>query len=270
MPKLKREGGVEIHWERRGEGPVVSLTVHSYAEPEVLEGLLADLARDHTVVTHDGRGSGRSTRQGPYDLRTETLDHAAVLEQVGGGPGIAIGWGEGSHVAITLAAERPDLVAVVVAIGGGGGLNPTEAEGTESLAGSEAVRGALLEMAANDYRGAIRHLLSATNTELNEEEIRERVDRAVAYREQESTLARLRTWTARDALGTLPEELGERLWCMQWPTEWFTEESLQRLRRRLPQAEIEVIDSGDGPVSRPEITAEFVRRAGAAAGLSGK
>ena len=264
LPKLKREDGVEIHWEKRGEGPVVSLTVHSYAQPEVLESLLADLARDHLVVIHDGRGTGRSTRRGPYDVATEAADYAAVLEEVGGGPGIALGWGEGSHPAILLAGERPDLVARVIAIGGGGGLVAIDdAAGTEGLAGSESVRHALLEMLSNDYRGAVRHLISATNTTLSEDEIRERVDRAVAYREQESAIARVRGWMLRESIGGVPERLGERLWFLQWPTEWFTGDSMERLRHRLPEARIEVIASDQGPVSRPDITAALVREASA-------
>jgi pimeloyl-ACP methyl ester carboxylesterase len=262
MPYVERPDGVRIHWESKGKGPVVSLSVHSYAQPEVFDGLLADLARDHTVVTYDSRGAGLSSRRGPYDAGTDAADYAAVLEAVGGGPGVGIGSGEGSHPVIIAASERPGLLRTVVAIGGGGGLVVADdAAGTESLASSKAVRHAIVEMMRNDYRSALRHLVSATNTELNDEEIRERVDRAVAYREQESATARMEVWMERAALGNLPEELGNRLWFLQWPTEWFNQETLDRLRTRLPRARIEVVDSGQGPVSRPDIAAALVREA---------
>lgn len=265
MPALQRPDGIRIHWEKRGEGPVVSLVVHTYAEPEVLADLLDDLARDHAVVIHDARGSGRSTRSGPYDLATETADYAAVLEEAGGGPGVAIGWGEGAHLAMTVATERPDLVATVIAMGGGGGLLTSgDASETEGLAGSESVREAMLEMMRRDYRGALRHLISATNTELSEDQIRERVDRAVAHREQDSTIARMRNWIRFDVLGDLPQRLGDRLWFLQWPTEWFTGEALVGLSERLPEARITVLDPRQGPVASPRITAAIIREATAA------
>lgn len=265
MPELERPDGVRIHWERRGEGPVVSLVVHSYAQPDILEGLLDELAGDHTVVVHDGRGTGRSTRRGPYDVGTEAADYAAVLDAVGGGPGVALGWGEGSHPAITVATDRPDLLATVIAMGGGGGMfTPSDTAGTEGLAASDSVRAAILEMTARDYRGALRHLIAATNTGLSENEIRERVTRAVDYREQESAVARLRSWIQFDALGDLPRSLGDRLWFLQWPTEWFTEDGLTSLRERLPDARVTVLDPRHGPVSSPRITAAIVREATAA------
>lgn len=84
MPKLVRDDGVEIHWEERGEGPVV-LFAHAgwMSMPSTYSALLADLATDHRVVTRDPRGTGQSTRRGPYDIGTDADDMAALVDEVG-------------------------------------------------------------------------------------------------------------------------------------------------------------------------------------------
>ena len=61
--------GVEIHWEERGEGPLVVIANQFFGEAWVFEGLTALLAEDHRVVTYDLRGTGRSSRQGPVRHR---------------------------------------------------------------------------------------------------------------------------------------------------------------------------------------------------------
>jgi pimeloyl-ACP methyl ester carboxylesterase len=86
VPELKRDDGVEIHWEERGEGPVVFFAHAGWASmPSTYSALLTDLAADHRVVTRDPRGVGQSTRRGPYDIDTDTDDMAALVEEVGHG-----------------------------------------------------------------------------------------------------------------------------------------------------------------------------------------
>ena len=83
MARLERPDGVELHWEQRGQGPLVVLAPYWSGHPGVYEALLSDLARDHLVVTWDARGTGESTRAGPYDMATDCSD----LEEVLDGPG---------------------------------------------------------------------------------------------------------------------------------------------------------------------------------------
>ena len=47
----------------------------------MFDGLIDDLVTDHRVVTYDLRGSGQSTRQGPYDVDTDAADLAALIEK---------------------------------------------------------------------------------------------------------------------------------------------------------------------------------------------
>jgi len=84
MPRLERPNGIELHWEERGEGPLVVLAPYWSGNPGVYEALLSDLARDHRVVTWDARGTGQSTPAGPYDMATDCSDLEEVLDRAGG------------------------------------------------------------------------------------------------------------------------------------------------------------------------------------------
>ena len=61
MPNLSRPGDVELHFEERGDGPLVVLAPYWSGQPDVYEGFLSDLSRDHSIVTWDARGTGEST-----------------------------------------------------------------------------------------------------------------------------------------------------------------------------------------------------------------
>jgi pimeloyl-ACP methyl ester carboxylesterase len=102
MAVVERPDGVEIHWEERGRGPLV-LIAHQvlWSYPGVYAELIADLARDHRVVTYDPRGCGASTRRGPYDTETDAGDLRAVVE-AGGGEAVAFALGYGYHLAIEM------------------------------------------------------------------------------------------------------------------------------------------------------------------------
>jgi pimeloyl-ACP methyl ester carboxylesterase len=261
MPNLRREDGAEIHWEERGEGPLVVVMSHTFAYPEALEDLLADLDGDHKVVTLDARGTGGSSRRGPYDVETDKADLQAVIQELGG-PAVALAWGESSHRSVVLAHERPDLVPFVVVMGGGGGVvRPDEAATTEALAGSDAVREAFAEMLRNDYRGALRHIISSTSPQLSEDELRERVELGVRYCSQEAAIGRFQIWIEAEAVATEADELGHRLWVIQFPTLWFARETIDMVRERLPRAHVHALDDTEGPLSRPDITAGIVREA---------
>ena len=47
------------------------------ATPATYEGVVADLARDHRVVTWHPRGSGRSSEDGPFDIETDAATSRA-------------------------------------------------------------------------------------------------------------------------------------------------------------------------------------------------
>jgi pimeloyl-ACP methyl ester carboxylesterase len=260
MPRLQRTEGIELHWEQRGEGPLVVLASYWSTHPSVFEPLAGELSRDHRLVRYDDRGTGQSTHAGPYDLDTGAADLEAVIEAAGG-PAVVVGIADGPHRAVRAAASRPDLIEAVVAVGGPP-ISREELADSEAMASSDAVVAALLEMAGADYRAALRSLVGSTNPQMSEEQLRERVRAQAEYAPAEAAVARLKAWAEADS-GDQARALGARLWIVHAETlsgGWFPQgHALVKLARQiLPEARLEQVD--DGLLSRPDQTAAIVRR----------
>jgi pimeloyl-ACP methyl ester carboxylesterase len=262
MARLERPGGVELHWEERGVGPLVVLAPWWSGHPGVYEGLLSDLASDHRVVTWDARGTGESTPTGPYDMETDCSDLEAIIEEAGDAA-VVICTADGANRGVHVAARRPDLVAAVVALGTAP-FARTHFEGSEGMIASDTVVGAFMDMVERDYRGALRSLLAATNTQMSEAELRERVGFQVSYCPQEPAVARVRAW-AQDDPTAAARETGERLWILAAPDvagPWLPPaHERRRLAEKLtPKAHIEEGEAGTGPISQPGLAADVIRR----------
>jgi pimeloyl-ACP methyl ester carboxylesterase len=260
VPRLERDDGIEIHWEERGEGPLVVVVSYWSMHPSVFGPLTGELSRDHRVVRYDDRGTGESTHAGPYDLDTGAADLEAVIEAAGA-PAVLVGTADGPHRAVRAAANRPDLVEAVVAVGGPP-INREALADSEAMASSEAVVSALLEMAGTDYRAALRTIVASTNPQMSEEELRERVRAQAEHAPAEPAVARLRAWADGDSTDQA-RALGARLWIVyaeQLGGGWFPQgpELVALVSAILPEAHLEQVD--DGMVSRPEQTAAIVRR----------
>jgi pimeloyl-ACP methyl ester carboxylesterase len=113
VPTVLVPDGIRLAWEQHGEGPLVVLANQFFGQRDTFAGLLADLERDHRVVTYHLRGTGESTREGPYDLDTDAGDLAAVIEAAGP-PAVVVAFADGCNRAVRVAARRPELVTAVV------------------------------------------------------------------------------------------------------------------------------------------------------------
>ena len=260
MSRAESPDGTELFWEGRGEGPTVVITPHAWALPELFGPLAEELARDHTVILYDARGTGNSSRRGPHDMDTGAEDLAAVIEAAATEPAIAIGMADSANRAIRTAAERPEVVGGVVSLGAP--IGRKRIENTDSLVASTAVVDAFIEMVATDYRGGMRPLLTAANEQMSEEEMRERMDRQIAHVPQDVVVERLRAWAKDDAIEQA-RSLGDRLWLLTSPVTagpWFpSSEALHEvLAELIPDAHLGEIE--DGIVTRPDLTATVVRR----------
>ena len=114
MPELERPDGARIHYEVRGEGPLVVLSLGFAATPATYEGVVADLARDHRVVTWEPRGCGSSSPDGPFSIATDADDLLALIREFGSQ---ALGYAAGHGVNVTVraaagTAARPSAPAV--------------------------------------------------------------------------------------------------------------------------------------------------------------
>ena len=264
MPELSRPDGAVIHYEVQGEdGPTVVLASYWSWSPGIYDELLSDLAADHRVFTYHLRGTGESSREGPYDMGTDTDDLEAVLAAAGG-PAVFLSTADGANRAVRLAVRRPELVASVISFGTAP-FARAAFEGQEGMVTSDTVVNAFLEMLETNFRGGMRTFMEATNPQMSEAELRERVAAQAEFCPQGPTVARLRTWIEDD-----PREesraIGDRLWIFSAAGvagPWLPpSEVVDRLTREiLPQASLVPIEPG--PVSAPHETAEAVRRVSA-------
>jgi hypothetical protein len=108
----------------------------------------------------------------------------------------------------------------------------------------------------------MRNFMAATNPQMSEEQLRERVDAQEAFSPPEPSVARLRAWLADDPRQD-SRALGERLWVFAAASvagPWLPPgDVVDRLTREtLPEAK--VINIEPGPISAPRETAEAVRR----------
>jgi len=258
VPKLRLPDGVELHWEERGQGPLVVIAHPCISVPSAFRGLGDELERDHRVVVYDPRGTGESTRTGPYEIPTDAQDLAHLLDELGQ-PAVIVAFGEALHRAVEASAIKPDLVAAVVspgvaALGSGADYRGQD----DGLATSPAVVGALVQLFESDYRSGLRTTVEGGNPQFGPEEVHQRVDDVVLYSPLEATLGRLRGWISHDSREA-GRALGDRLWMLTFGGNlWFPAELKDAFERDVPEARIEEV--ADGAVSRPDLTAEVVRR----------
>jgi pimeloyl-ACP methyl ester carboxylesterase len=256
MPTLIRPDGAEIYWELRGQGPTVLLATNWWSPASNFEGLIADLTRDYTVAGYDPRGSGGSSRSGPYDPATDADDLAAVATELGG-VAVCIGWGDGGLRGVRV-AERGGSELVGSVVVWGNPLGPAATSGTDSMVDSEGVLEAFEGMLATNFRAAMRTLVTAVNPQLDDEAARERVDQVVAYSDRDAALARMRH-SVTDAAVDESRKLGDRLWVLRFEgNQLLGPGVLEQTRELLSEAQLETLE--DGAISRPDLTAAIVRR----------
>ena len=90
--------------------------------------LVAGLASEVRAVAVDQRGHGASTTH-PEDVSSAAFlgDAVAVIEDLDVGPVVLVGQSFGAHIALLVAASRPDLVSSLVLVEGGVGGGGEEA-----------------------------------------------------------------------------------------------------------------------------------------------
>lgn len=106
-----------LHYEVRGTGPLMAL-IGSPMGTGPFRALADLLARDHTVLTADPRGIGRSRLDEPTSDSTPERradDLARLLTHLDGGSAVVMGSSGGAVTALALAQTHPELVHTIVA-----------------------------------------------------------------------------------------------------------------------------------------------------------
>ena len=115
MPKVNVDG-VQIHYEIEGQGTPLLLTTGQGTGHEARAKLIDGLARHHTVLSYDQRGTGRSdrvVRQG-HTIEELTLDVIALMDVASFSQAQVIGISTGTGKATVLAASYPKRVTRLV------------------------------------------------------------------------------------------------------------------------------------------------------------
>ena len=162
-------------------------------------------------------------------------------------------------------AARTDLIDAVVCVGGPP-IGRSRLGALDAMITSEVVVDTLLQQVETDYRGALRSLLSATNRNMTEDELRERVAAQIEHSPAEAAVARLRAYAGDDPFehslacgGRLHVLVGEALGGPWFPS---GDEAERIAERELPEARVGRV--ADGVISRPDQTAAVVRELTAA------
>jgi pimeloyl-ACP methyl ester carboxylesterase len=103
--------GIELYYERTGEGPTVLLFNGTMSTLETARPIVDVLAARLDVVVHDQRGLGRtSIPEGPYTMADYAADGLALLDHLGIDTCRVAGISFGGMVAQELAVTAPERV----------------------------------------------------------------------------------------------------------------------------------------------------------------
>ncbi len=168
---------------------------------------------------------------------------------------------DSANRAVRVAAQRPDLVAAVATFGAAP-FARAQFEGEEGMVASDQVVGAFLEMVERSYPSAMRTFMEATNPQMSEDELRERVATQVEFSEPDAAAQRLREWIEDDPRAEA-RALGDRLWILavgRVAGAWMPPaDVVERITAQtLPHADVIEVESG--PISAPRETADVIRR----------
>ncbi len=109
--------GLEIAYERVGEGPALVLAHGAAEDSRVWQPQLAALADSFTVVAWDEPGAGRSSDVPVgFGLADYARCLAAVIDALGLGPAHVAGLSWGGTVVQELYRHRPELVATLILV----------------------------------------------------------------------------------------------------------------------------------------------------------
>lgn len=114
-----RVNGAALHYEVRGQGPLLLLIPGGTGGAASFDGIADDLAAEYTVAAYDPRGMSRSTLD-DLDAEQHVAEHAddafRMLELLSPGePAQVVGASSGAIVALHLLTAHPERIARVVA-----------------------------------------------------------------------------------------------------------------------------------------------------------
>src|SRR6476619_630035 len=118
MVEVVRVNGLEIAYERIGEGPPLVFVHGAAADGRWWQPQLAALADEFTVVAWDEPGAGRSSEvPADFGLADYANCLAALIDALDLGPAHVVGHSWGGTVALELYRRHPELGATLILAG---------------------------------------------------------------------------------------------------------------------------------------------------------
>jgi len=121
--ELDRDG-VSVYYEVAGSGPAVLLSHGFGASSHMFRPNATAIATDHTLITWDQRGHGRSASPADpaaYSPALAVADIAAILDAVGAERAVIGGHSLGGYLSLAFHLAHPERVAALVLIDTGPG-----------------------------------------------------------------------------------------------------------------------------------------------------
>lgn len=114
MPQAEIGDGM-LHYEIDGQGPALVLLPPQSRGPLGLADLQNSLARRHTVITYDQRGTGgSSSAPTTWSMAAEATDVIALLDALGVERASLLSHSTGCGIGISAAARCPDRVGALI------------------------------------------------------------------------------------------------------------------------------------------------------------
>jgi len=120
---MKRDS-VEIYYQVRGSGTPFFFFSETACAGDIWNTFqVPEFSRNHMVVTHDYRGTGKSTKPiVQYSCEDFVDDAAAILARLNARPAILLGHSMGGRVAMLMALKYPEKVRKVIVASVGPGV----------------------------------------------------------------------------------------------------------------------------------------------------
>lgn len=115
---------MHLHHEITGVGPAILLTHGFGASAQMFASTVAEVATDHTAITWDMRGHGRSDAPDDpsrYSTAASLSDMATLLDDIGATRATLLGHSLGGYLSLEFALAHPDRVDGLVLVDTGPG-----------------------------------------------------------------------------------------------------------------------------------------------------
>ena len=123
-------GGVHVHHEIAGRGPAILFTHGFASSSHMYAATAADLSSDHTTITWDIRGHGKSdspTDPAEYSVASTLADMVEILDAAGAESAVLVGHSLGGYLSLEFVLANPERVAGLVLVDTGPGYRKDEA-----------------------------------------------------------------------------------------------------------------------------------------------